>query len=301
MIPDPSIITSQNFSGCSKSVGHSPKFELFATLGGLSQTFELFSKRLGPYRAASSLNVQDQTAKRLGNWNVWTQTAERLKVFQNADPTLNGGVQTAKHLKFCSTFGSRRPSVKICFQNCEPTYQNVLKLSKRLGHMGRLSNVLSVNNYVPSLQTFKVFWTLLDQTIKLLEVLLKTRVQSGKSLKVCFDVCIRRAKLLQTCSNVCARLPRPSSNITKCLLSVARWAQTFATTFKRLASWDKTLKALSNVWRSNPNVGKHFWTFGGSGPNFRQQTLESVARSGPNIWKSDERLGTRAQAENKNC
>ena len=120
--------------------------------------------------------------------------------------------------------------------------------------MGRLSNVLSVNNYVPSLQTFKVFWTLLDQTIKLLEVLLKTRVQSGKRLKVCFDVCIRRAKLLKTFLNVCARLPRPSSNITKCLLSVARWAQTSATTFKRLASWDETLKALSNVWRSNPNV-----------------------------------------------
>ena len=35
---------------------------------------------------------------------------------------------------------------------------------------------------------------------------------------------------------------------------MARWAQTFATTFKRLAGWDKTLKALSNVWRSNPNV-----------------------------------------------
>ena len=120
--------------------------------------------------------------------------------------------------------------------------------------MGRLSNVLSVSNCVPSLQTFKVFWTLLDQTIKLLEVLLKTRVQSGKRLKVCFDVCIRRAKLLKTFLNVCARLPRPSSNITKCLLSVARWAQTFATTFKRLAGWDKTLKALSNVWRSNPNV-----------------------------------------------
>ena len=89
MISDPSIITSQTFSGCSKSVGHSPKFKLFATLGGLSQTFELFSKRLGPYRAASSLNVQDQTVKRLRNWDVWAQTAERLKVFQNVDPTLN--------------------------------------------------------------------------------------------------------------------------------------------------------------------------------------------------------------------
>ena len=77
------------------------------------------------------------------------------------------------------------------------------------------------------------------------------------------------------------------ANVCNNVQAFGKLGQNFQSTVKRLAVQSKRFK--------------HFWTFGGSGPNFKQQTLESVARSGPNIWKSDERLGTRAQAENKNC
>ena len=123
MISDPSIITSQTFSGCSKSLGHSPKFEVFATLGGLSKAFELFSNvwaHTAHFRKLFSLGASPKHCKFFKRSRPDCQMFKKLRRLGTDRWTFKSFSKCGpdpKRVPFFKTTGPRPPSIWKCVQH----------------------------------------------------------------------------------------------------------------------------------------------------------------------------------------